>query len=367
MSSRTYWLDLFTGTTWQEFKDNGGTVSGFRASRWKTVQKIRPGDYLLCYLTGLSRFIAVLEVTSEPFQDSTPIWKDEAFPCRLRVKPVVELIPETAVPVLSMKDSLSVFQNTTSSIAWTGHFRGSPTRWKQTDGESVFRAITAAKENPVSRPFDPRKLARRPKSMPSTLGAVTIPENDIDSSEEIVTAKAATEHTEIQALLLKLGSDMGFRVWVARNDKNREALGLKFSTLPSVCKDIPRQFDDATSRIIEMIDVLWLDGNAIIAAFEIESTTSIYSGLLRMADLVAMQPNLNIPLYLVAPYDRRDKVLSEVNRPTFSRLRPKLSEMCRYIAFEALKEQMLKIAPIIQYLKPTFLDELSEPCEVDEL
>ena len=48
---------------------------------------------------------------------------------------------------------------------------------------------------------------------------------------------------------------------------------------------------------IELIDVLWLQGNAIVAAFEVESTTSIYSGLLRMSDLVAMQPNLNIPLW----------------------------------------------------------------------
>jgi hypothetical protein len=51
MASRNYWLDLFTGTTWQEFLDAGATVSGFRESRWSTVQKIRKGDYLLCYLT----------------------------------------------------------------------------------------------------------------------------------------------------------------------------------------------------------------------------------------------------------------------------------------------------------------------------
>jgi hypothetical protein len=43
-----------------------------------------------------------------------------------------------------------------------------------------------------------------------------------------------------------------------------------------------------------------------VAAFEI---TSICSGLLRMADLVAMQPNLNIPLFLVAPEERREKCL----------------------------------------------------------
>jgi len=50
-----YWLDLFTGTTWKEFREAGASVSGFRASRWKTVQKIQPGDMLLCYLTGVSR------------------------------------------------------------------------------------------------------------------------------------------------------------------------------------------------------------------------------------------------------------------------------------------------------------------------
>ena len=49
-----------------------------------------------------------------------------------------------------------------------------------------------------------------------------------------------------------------------------------------------------------MIDVLWLQGEAIVAAFEVEHTTTIYSGLLRMADLVSMQPNLKLDLFIVA-------------------------------------------------------------------
>ena len=49
---------------------------------------MKPGDYLLCYLTGISRWIGVLEVVSEPFKDTTPIWKDEAFPARVRVRSV---------------------------------------------------------------------------------------------------------------------------------------------------------------------------------------------------------------------------------------------------------------------------------------
>ena len=75
--------------------------------------------------------------------------------------------------------------------------------------------------------------------------------------------------------------------------------------------------------------MLWLDGNAIVAAFEIESTTSIYSGLLRMSYLLARQPNISVPLFLVAPEERREQVVRQVNRPTFERMKPPLVEVCR--------------------------------------
>jgi hypothetical protein len=81
-------------------------------------------------------------------------------------------------------------------------------------------------------------------------------------------------------------------------------------------------------------DLLWLDGNAIVAAFEIEGTTSIYSGLLRISDLLARQPNISVPLFLVAPEERREKVIQQVNRPTFERMKPPLVDVCRYISFE---------------------------------
>ena len=34
MPSRNYWLNLFSGTTWQEFLDAESKVSGFREGRW---------------------------------------------------------------------------------------------------------------------------------------------------------------------------------------------------------------------------------------------------------------------------------------------------------------------------------------------
>src|SRR5918992_5311579 len=83
---------------------------------------------------------------------------------------------------------------------------------------------------------------------------------------------------------------------------------------------LPLNYDDTTLRTIEQIDVLWLKGRSIRRAFEVEHTTSIYSGILRMADLLALQPNMDIRLHIVAPDERREKVFAEITRPVFSLL-----------------------------------------------
>jgi hypothetical protein len=326
----------------------------------------------------VSRFIGVLEVTSEPYWDETPIWKDEVFPGRVNVEVIAALSPETAVPIFDLREQLTIFQNLKSPQAWTGHVRGSPARWKPADGEAVVYAVMEAVENPVERPVDKSKLARRPKALRARGESFTVPESE-DAAQQVQQApkeqpkedssKEITAHTEIQWLLLKLGSDMGLDVWVARNDRGREVHGRKFSDIPRLKKSLPLQFDEVTNQTIELIDVLWLSGNAIVAAFEIESTTSIYSGLLRMSDLVTMQPNLNIPLYLVAPDERREKVIEEVNRPTFSRLTPPMNRICSYISFSALRQNMetARAAGWTAYLKPDFLQALAEPCLPDEV
>ena len=367
MSERNYWLDLFTYVSWNEFLDAGGTISGFSENRWKHLQKVNIGDYLLCYITGISRFIGILEVTSKPYKDETEIWKDQIFPSRFKVKVVSKLSVETAVPVFQLRGKISAFENLKSPHAWTGHFRGSPSKWKKRDGLAVVEAIEEAIKNPVKRPVDKKKLKYRPKAVRAKMGLVTIPEDDEIEDETPEDTKSKLTHTEIQWRLLKLGSDMGLDVWVARNDKNREYNNNSLSSINRIIDEIPLQFDDATNKTIELIDVLWLKGNTIVAAFEIESTTSIYSGLLRMADLISMQPNLNIPLYLVAPDDRREKVIKEINRPTFSRLSQPMFEICNFISFSTLIENIEKTKEFVNRLNPDFIQDFSESCILDDM
>lgn len=358
MTAHTYWLDLFTIETWLEFLDAGGTVSGFRETRWTTVQQLQPGDYLLCYLVRSSRFIGVLEVVSGAFRDTTPIWQTDTFPCRVHVKVVVGLTLENAIPVAQLKDQLTFF-DPERPLAWTGHVRGSPAKWRVDDGEMIVRALQDRVVHPQPSPLP--KKPKLPDPVPTQeIGPVIVPENDNGAE-----AREPTLHTEVEWLLLKLGNDMGLDVWVARNDRGRAANGHAFADLPRMKRELPLQFDDATTRTIELIDVLWLRGNAIVAAFEIECTTSVYSGLLRMADLIAMQPNLRIPLYLVAPDERRNKVMSEVNRPTFSGLKPPMKELCRFISIPILQERVTQAAPFVRRLLPEFVEDFAESCELE--
>lgn len=367
--ARTYWLDLFAVETWQEFRDHGATVSGFSEGRMVTVRRMRPGDYLLCYLTRASRWVGILEVTGETYLDQTPIWSSQLFPSRIPVKPVIALDPEFGVPVLDMRDELTVFENLDNPNRWSGPFRGSPAKWKPADGEVIFRALRNAADNPVERPLG--KLRRG-----SSRGVVVVSDpggNEVelvpadDPVEPTVGLDEGTTHTEIQYLLARLGADMGFDVHVARNDTSRVWRGQRLGDLPRLRESLPQQFDPTTNRTIELIDLLWLQGNAITAAFEIESTTSIYSGLLRMSDLLAMQPNIAIPLFLVAPDERRNKVIQQVNRPTFDRMKPPLVEVCRFISFDVLRESLQQAQAFVRYLKADWLQTISESCAYDEV
>lgn len=100
---------------------------------------------------------------------------------------------------------------------------------------------------------------------------------------------------------------------------------------------LPFNYDQVTIKTIEQIDVLWLKRRSIVRAFEVEHSTSIYSGILRMADLLALQPNMDIKLHLVAPASRREKVFMELQRPVFSFLeRGPLSDICTFISYDSV-------------------------------
>lgn len=371
-----YWLDLFTGTTWEEFLQAGGTVSGFRARMKKTVQQIQPDDILLCYMTGVKRWVGALRVTG-PSRDISDIWSIAEFPARVAVEVIIALSAEQGVPMDALQGKVDFYEGPKDQGKFKAFLRGSPRRFKRfEDAELILELLRDAKSNPVARPVDPRKLARKPlfvtqekRGRKTIVTKVSIPDSepedvceDLRQSNTEPVEQASSKHTEIQYHLLQLGAEMGFDIWVARNDRGRTCYGISLGEMPRMVTELPTQFNEATNRTIELIDVLWIQGNSIVAAFEVESTTSIYSGLLRMSDLLALQPNLDINLFLLAPEERRTKVEQEILRPTFKLRSKPLAKVCGFIGFSDLMKRLSAIREhhLAKSLKPEFLQDIAE-------
>jgi hypothetical protein len=369
-----YWLDLFTGTTWDEFRQSGANVSGFRHRMRNAVAKIQPGDILLCYMTGVMRWVGALRVIG-PSDDQRVIWKDCDFPVRVFVKPFVMLDAEFGVPMETLEGQVRFYRGPQDKGKYRGVVRRSPFKLDTKDGELLVRLMDEAKKSGERRPVDPKKLARKPlfkvrrkKGRKDVESIVSVPEKDeADATAEPGSAIAevaaeATLHTEMQYRLLRLGASMGFDVWVAKNDRAKVYGTETLGAMARMIDELPTQFNEATNKTIELIDVLWLKGNSIVAAFEVESTTAVYSGLLRMSDLLALQPNLNIDLYIVAPEDRRDKVEREILRPTFNLREPPLAKVCGFLSINDLLQKIdgIEKLGLLRSVKADFLKDAAE-------
>lgn len=151
-------------------------------------------------------------------------------------------------------------------------------------------------------------------------------------------------HTEVQGWLRDLGHAMGYDVWVAANDRNRPFGSGRLgdgclTTLPAALDQAPG------SDAVRLIDVLWLEREAgrAVAAFEVEHTTSIYSGIVRLLDLALGAPGEPVRgLYLVAPDDREQDVRAQLARPAFGRVADLRVRFLPYGELERNREAMAR-------------------------
>ncbi len=150
-------------------------------------------------------------------------------------------------------------------------------------------------------------------------------------------------HTEIQAWIRDLGRALGYRVWIAANDRGRSHDGAR---LGDGCLDqLPAALaNGAGAESIRLIDVLWLEAGAdrVTAAFEVEHSTTIYSGVVRMLDLaLSGELHTSAGLFLVAPDSREGDVRAQLRRPAFSRI---ADLDVRYLPYSELERHRASIA-----------------------
>ena len=168
-----------------------------------------------------------------------------------------------------------------------------------------------------------------------TITVATDQNESIDSGDD----EDIRESIKIQGLLARIGEEMGFDIWLPNPDRARVAKVWQPRDPRTLLASLPLSYDKTTQTTIGLIDVIWIKNKRSIArAFEVEHTTSIYSGILRMADLVALQPDIRIKMHIVAPSDRQEKCMTEIQRPVFSyMINGRLSEMCTFISYDDVK------------------------------
>ena len=168
-------------------------------------------------------------------------------------------------------------------------------------------------------------------------------------------------HTEMQYHLLRIGKHLGYDVISAANDRSRCHNGDSFSLI-SLTKFPDIGVAEETGKTIGLIDVVWFEKgtNKITGAFEVEKSTSIYSGILRLADLHFSFPDNQASLYIIIPDKREKDLLAQLSRPAiignkvpvkyilFSDLRKHCDAICTFGESKATLNKIAKCGNQIQ-------------------
>jgi type II restriction enzyme len=182
-------------------------------------------------------------------------------------------------------------------------------------------------------------------------------EKNIEKRQKEILAEKAEEnlHNEMQYHLLKIGSSLGYDVTPANNDKSKSYNGSSFSFI-SLHRFPELLVDKDTQNTIKLIDVLWFQKgtNNIIGAFEVEKSTSIYSGILRLSDLHFSISEGNKVFYIIIPDSREKDVLLQLKRPAirnskinikyilFSELRANCDAICKFGTDHSIMDKIAK-------------------------
>lgn len=144
-------------------------------------------------------------------------------------------------------------------------------------------------------------------------------------------------HTQIQIALYLIGLQLGYRTWIAQNDKGIIYKDKPLIEQPGIIpvlanENIISAFPGAEPSA-KFIDCIWFQNHRFMpAVMEVEHTTGVTSGLTRMKGLQDAMPAFNTRYVIVAPDNDREKVVDEANRPQF------ISLDARFFSYSSVEE-----------------------------
>lgn len=132
-------------------------------------------------------------------------------------------------------------------------------------------------------------------------------------------------HAQMQVALFQIGKKFQCKTYIAKNDQSLKYEGKKLSDyddiVTSICDvKLLKAFPEADEKG-RLIDCIWFRGDKEMpAVFEIENSTGVSSGLVRMQKFKDAIPPFTTKYIIVAPDDDRSKVLMKANEQQFKEL-----------------------------------------------
>ncbi len=193
--------------------------------------------------------------------------------------------------------------------------------------------------------------------------SILLPENLTKSGIDIDVVR---RHTQIQIALYLIGLQLGYRTWIAQNDKGilykekplveQQGVISSLTDGQNIVSAIPGAAESA-----RFIDCIWFQNHRFMpAVMEVEHSTGITSGLDRMMGLYETIPAFQTRYVIVAPDADREKVIDEINRPQFRELK------ARYFPYSSVEElYYLCVHRKITGVNQAFLDSFMEEVYID--
>lgn len=182
--------------------------------------------------------------------------------------------------------------------------------------------------------------------------SIIMPESDPANSFDI---EIQRRHAQIQVALVLIGLQLGFRTWVAQNDRaivyNNRAIGEMESVISTLNREpLLTAYSDAAQAAL-LIDCIWFkNGRLMPAVMEIEHTTGINSGLLRMKNFHDKFPPFPTRYVIVAPDEDRAEFLRKASVAQFRDMNPlffpfsaveELYSLCQRRKIKGVSEEFL--------------------------
>lgn len=148
-------------------------------------------------------------------------------------------------------------------------------------------------------------------------------------------------HAQVQTLLGAIGAAKDYDVWIPAHDRN--TLDWDLTPRYNLASELPLAFE-SVRPVLQEIDVIWLRRGAggLAALYEVEHSTPIYTGLLRLNDVRLAQPTID-RLTIVSNETRRSAFVRQLSRPTFSA--SSLSTVCTFLEYSEVYEWYKRIVP----------------------